>query len=164
MTTYALNGLGRIGKLALRPLLENGDKIAFLNDAVGSPEMYAHLLEFDTVHGRWAVDFGWDENTIKVNDISLPIFQITSLSDLSLKGVDVMIDCTGIFKSEQARAPYFEAGAKKVMVSAPVKDGPTANIVCGVNQRIYNPDLHSIITAASCSTNCIAPVCSQGYS
>jgi glyceraldehyde 3-phosphate dehydrogenase len=70
----------------------------------------------------------------------------------------VVIDCTGAFKTEAALAPYFAAGVKKVVVSAPVKDGPTANIVYGVNNQVYDPDLHQIVTAASCTTNCLAPV------
>ena len=77
---------------------------------------------------------------------------------MPLDGVDVVIDCTGVFKSQAALAPYFAAGVKKVVVSAPVKDGPTANIVYGVNQDVYDPEAHQIITAASCTTNCLAPV------
>jgi glyceraldehyde 3-phosphate dehydrogenase len=158
MTTYAVNGLGRIGKLALRPLLERGAHIAFLNDAVGDAEMHAHLLEFDTVHGRWPAQFSATENSIKIDDIALPISNHQTLADLPLDGVDVMIDCTGAFKTEAALAPYFAAGVKKVIVSAPVKDGTTANIVYGVNSDIYDPNHHQIVTAASCTTNCLAPV------
>ena len=80
------------------------------------------------------------------------------MSELPIEGVDVMIDCTGAFKTEGALAPYFDVRVKKVIVSAPVKGGFTVNIVYGVNQGIYNPDRHSIITAASCTINCIAPV------
>lgn len=158
MVTYAVNGLGRIGKLALKPLIESGAKIAFLNDAVGSPEMHAHLLEFDTVHGRWDAEFRFDEASISINGTQLPIYREQVLENLPLEGVDVIIDCTGAFKSEAALAPYFAAGVKKVVVSAPVKDGPTANIVYGVNNKIYDPVVHQIVTAASCTTNCIAPV------
>ena len=81
-----------------------------------------------------------------------------NLADLPLDGVDVVIDCTGAFKTEATLAPYFSAGVKKVVVSAPVKDGPTANIVYGVNDGIYDPQAHHIVTAASCTTNCLAPV------
>ena len=158
MTTYAVNGLGRIGKLALRPLLESGIKVAFLNDVIGDPQMHAHLMEFDTVHGRWPANFGHDEDAIHIDGQRLPIHRCAHLQDLPLEGVDVMIDCTGVFKTEAALAPYFAAGVKKVIVSAPVKDGPTANIVYGVNSDIYDPDVHKIITAASCTTNCLAPV------
>ncbi|MCA0996927.1 ArsJ-associated glyceraldehyde-3-phosphate dehydrogenase [Alloyangia pacifica] len=158
MTTYALNGLGRIGKLAVKPLLDSGAKIAWINDAVGDPAMHAHLLEFDTVHGRWNAEFHHDHDSVTVDGVRLPFIGTRDLSALPLEGVDVVIDCTGVFKSEAALAPYFAAGVKKVVVSAPVKDGPTANIVYGVNGGSYDPARHSIVTAASCTTNCLAPV------
>lgn len=158
MTTFALNGLGRIGKLALKPLLERGAKIAWLNDTVGDPAMHAHLLEFDTVHGRWQADFTADGDSLTIDGTHLPVYATRTLNDLPLDGVDVVIDCTGAFKSEAALAPYFAAGVKKVVVSAPVKDGPTANIVYGVNSEVYDPQAHDIVTAASCTTNCLAPV------
>ncbi|WP_171123966.1 MULTISPECIES: ArsJ-associated glyceraldehyde-3-phosphate dehydrogenase [unclassified Ruegeria] len=158
MTTYAVNGLGRMGKLALKPLLEKGAKIAWINDGVGNPEMHAHLLEFDTVHGRWDAEFTYDADSVTINGTRLPFIGTKDLSDLPLDGVDVVIDCTGVFKTQAKLAPYFEAGVKKVVVSAPVKDGPTANIVMGVNEGTYNPAMHHIVTAASCTTNCLAPV------
>ncbi|SDX26998.1 glyceraldehyde 3-phosphate dehydrogenase [Albimonas donghaensis] len=158
MTVYALNGLGRIGKLALKPLLERGAEIAWINDAVGDPEMHAHLLEFDTVHGRWAAEFAHDAGSVTIDGRRLPFIGTRDLRALPLEGVDVVIDCTGVFKSEAALAPYFEAGVKRVVVSAPVKDGPTANIVYGVNDATYDPEIHRILTAASCTTNCLAPV------
>uniref|UniRef100_UPI0040475A24 ArsJ-associated glyceraldehyde-3-phosphate dehydrogenase n=1 Tax=Yoonia sp. TaxID=2212373 RepID=UPI0040475A24 len=158
MTTYALNGLGRIGKLALRPLLERGAKIAFFNDAVGDPAMHAHLLEFDSIHGRWPATFEAGVGSISIDGTRIPVTSTRNLKDLPLDGVDVVIDCTGAFKTEAKLAPYFAAGVKKVVVSAPVKDGPTANIVYGVNHGIYDADTHQIVTAASCTTNCLAPV------
>ncbi len=158
MTTYALNGLGRIGKLALKPLLESGAEIAWINDAVGDPAMHAHLMEFDTVHGRWAAAISHDASGVTVNGRRLPFVGARAIADLPLSGVDVVIDCTGVFRSEAALAPYFDAGVRKVVVSAPVKDGPTANIVHGVNDAAYDPARHRIVTAASCTTNCLAPV------
>lgn len=158
MTVYALNGLGRIGKLALKPLLARGAQIAWINDAVGDPAMHAHLLEFDTVHGRWDADFGHDPNSVTIDGTRLPFVGTGDLGALPLEGVDVVIDCTGVFKSDQKLAPYFDAGVKKVVVSAPVKDGGAANIVYGVNHDIYDPGQHRIVTAASCTTNCLAPV------
>jgi len=158
MTTYALNGLGRIGKLALRPLLERGAKIEFINDAVGDPAMHAHLLEFDSVHGRWPATFAADDASISIDGTRIPVTSTRNIADLPLDGVDVVIDCTGAFKTEAKLAPYFAAGVKKVVVSAPVKDGPTANIVYGVNDDIYDADIHKVVTAASCTTNCLAPV------
>lgn len=158
MTVYAINGLGRMGKLALRPLLESGAKVAFLNDAVGDPEMHAHLLEFDTVHGRWNASFSYSENSITIDGTEIPICKTRNLNELPLAGVDVVIDCTGAFKTEAKLAPYFEAGVKKVVVSAPVKEASAANIVMGVNHETYDPDTNRIVTAASCTTNCLAPV------
>lgn len=158
MTVYALNGLGRIGKLALKPLLARGAKIAWINDAVGDPEMHAHLLEFDTVHGRWNADFSYDNESVTIDGTRLPFIGTRDIAKLPLDGVDVVIDCTGVFKTEAKIAPYFEAGVKKVVVSAPVKDGDAANIVFGVNDDIYDPNRHNIVTAASCTTNCLAPV------
>lgn len=121
MTTYALNGLGRIGKLALRPLLERNANIAWINDAVGDPAMHAHLLEFDSIHGRWPAQFSTTGDSVTVDGCTLPFIGTAKLGELPLAGVDVVIDCTGQFKTEQALAPYFEAGVKKVVVSAPVK-------------------------------------------
>ena len=158
MTTYALNGLGRIGKLALRALIESGEEIAFLNDAVGDAEMHAHLLEFDTVHGRWAAEFAHAEGEVSINGRQIALHNTRRIEDLPLAGVDVVIDCTGVFKTAEKLAPYFAAGVKKVVVSAPVKDPNAANIVYGVNHETYDPSAHQIITAASCTTNCLAPI------
>ena len=158
MTVYALNGLGRIGKLALKPLLARGAKIAWINDAVGDPEMHAHLLEFDTVHGRWDASFTYDDDSVTIDGIRLPFIGTQEITNLPLDGVDVVIDCTGVYKTEAKLTPYFAAGVKKVVVSAPVKDGDAANIVYGVNHDIYEADRHRIVTAASCTTNCLAPV------
>jgi len=158
MTVYALNGLGRIGKLALRPLLERGAEIAWINDAVGDAAMHAHLLEFDTVHGRWNAAFASDEGSVTIDGRRLPFVGTRDITALPLDGVDVVIDCTGAFKSEAKLAPYFRAGVKKVVVSAPVKDDGAANIVFGVNDDAYDPARHGIVTAASCTTNCLAPV------
>ncbi|MEL6515977.1 MAG: ArsJ-associated glyceraldehyde-3-phosphate dehydrogenase [Pseudomonadota bacterium] len=158
MTTYALNGLGRVGKLALKPLLERGAQIAWINDAVGDTEMQAHLLEFDTVHGRWQAAFSHDADSVTIDGTRIPFIGTKNIEDLPLDGVDVVIDCTGVFKTEAKIASYFDAGVKKVVVSAPVKDGNAANIVYGINHDIYDADEHRIVTAASCTTNCLAPV------
>ena len=158
MTVYALNGLGRIGKLALKPLLERGADIAWINDAVGDAGMHAHLLEFDTVHGRWDAALEAEENAVTIDGTRLPFIGARDIEELPLDGVDVVIDCTGVFKTEAKLAPYFAAGVKKVVVSAPVKDGNAANIVYGVNHETYEPGAHRIVTAASCTTNCLAPV------
>ena len=158
MTTYALNGLGRIGKLALRELCARGARIAWINDAVGDAAMQAHLLEFDTVHGRWDADIRAEAEAVVVDGSRLPFIGTAAIADLPMEGVDVVIDCTGAHKTETELAPYFDAGVPKVVVSAPVKDGDAANIVYGVNHDSYDPARHRIVTAASCTTNCLAPV------
>ena len=158
MTVYAVNGLGRMGKLALKPLLERGAQIAWINDAVGDAAMHAHLLEFDTVHGRWGADFSSDADSVTIDGTRIPFVGTGDIAGLPLDGVDVVIDCTGVFKTEAVLEPYFTAGVQKVVVSAPVKDGNAANLVIGVNSDIYNPAEHRIVTAASCTTNCLAPV------
>ena len=120
--------------------------------------MHAHLLEFDSIHGRWPAAFEAGEGSISIDSTRIPVTSTRDLKDLPLDRVDVVIDCTGAFKTEAKLAPYFAAGVKKVVVSAPVKDGPTANIVYGVNNDIYDAGTHQIVTAASCTTNCLAPV------
>ncbi|HBS50849.1 MAG TPA: type I glyceraldehyde-3-phosphate dehydrogenase [Rhodobacteraceae bacterium] len=158
MTTYAINGMGRMGKLALRPLMEQGAEVAFLNDAVGDPGMIAHLLEFDTVHGRWPATFSHDATSVTIDGHRIPVHRSDHIDALPLSEVDVVIDCTGVYKTAAKLHPYFAAGVKKVVVSAPVKEDEAANIVYGVNHDIYDPERHRIVTAASCTTNCLAPV------
>ena len=160
MTRIAINGLGRMGKLVLRDLVDNGiaGDIVLLNDAVGSPEQHAHLFEFDTVHGRWKAAFGFDESSITINGRRMAARRVARVEDLSLEemGIEMVIDCTGVFKTAEKIAPYYAAGVKKVVVSAPVQEPNAANIVYGVNHDIY--DGQDLITAASCTTNCLAPV------
>jgi len=105
MTTYAVNGLGRIGKLALKPLLERGADIAWINDGVGDPAMHAHLLEFDTVHGRWDAEFSCDDTSVTINGTRLPFIGTRDLADLPLDGVDVVIDC--LFRSGRQKGHRF---------------------------------------------------------
>ncbi|MBT8413535.1 MAG: ArsJ-associated glyceraldehyde-3-phosphate dehydrogenase [Boseongicola sp.] len=162
MKRIALNGLGRIGKLALRDLCENGSggEIVLLNDLAGDAEQHALLLEFDTVHGRWDADISADAESLTINGRNIRLTSERALQDLPLKGmgIDVVIDCTGVFKTEAALAPYYAAGVEKVIVSAPVKDTNALNLVYGVNEDLYDPDNHNLVTAASCTTNCLAPV------
>ncbi|MCL4155226.1 UNVERIFIED_CONTAM: hypothetical protein GTU68_015191 [Idotea baltica] len=149
-----------MGKLVLRALIEEGapGDIALLNDAMGDPEMHAHLLEFDSVHGRWPARFAHDGDSVTVNDHQMRLTNHRRIEDLPLDGIDLVIDCTGVFKTAKALQPYYDAGVKKVVVSAPVKDGGALNLVYGVNHHLYDPIEHSLITAASCTTNCLAPV------
>lgn len=162
MPRIAINGLGRIGKLILRALEAKGTpgEVVLMNDPVATPEVHAHLLEFDTVHGRWDAEIGFGDDWLSINGLRTRFTQVWKLEELPLAdlGVDLVIDCTGAFKTEAKLAPYFAAGVKKVVVSAPVKDGPAANIVIGVNDGDYDPASHQVVTAASCTTNCLAPV------
>ena len=162
MTKIAINGLGRIGKLLLRAFEADGapGEVVLLNDGAGDVAAHAHLLEFDTVHGRWDASLSADAEAIAINGRRIRFTSTRTLEDLPLAelGVDLVIDCTGAFKTEAKLAPYFEAGVKKVIVSAPVKEPTAANIVYGVNNHDYDPAAHRIVTAASCTTNCLAPV------
>jgi glyceraldehyde 3-phosphate dehydrogenase len=162
MARIALNGLGRIGKLALRDLVDTGigGEIVLLNDPVGDAEQHALLLEFDSVHGRWKTPVSHDDDVLILNGSRVRLTHEKALEALPLAelGVDLVIDCTGVFKTEAKVAPYFAAGVKKVIVSAPVKDGGALNLVYGVNHHLYDAETHNLITAASCTTNCLAPV------
>ncbi len=162
MTKIAINGLGRMGKLVIRSFFDVGieAEIVLLNDAMGDAELHAHLLEFDTVHGRWRADFAHDADSITIDGQKMRFTSTRDLAELPLAelGVDLVVDCTGAFKTNAKLQPYFDAGVKKVVVSAPVKEDDAANIVYGVNHDIYDPQAHKVITAASCTTNCIAPI------
>ena len=160
----ALNGFGRIGKLVLQDLIETGvnAEIALLNEPFGELEQHALLLEFDTVHGRWDADISAEiENSrLNVGSTSIEVTTHKSIEDLPLSrmGIDLVVDCTGIHKTKVKLAPYYAAGVKKVIVSAPVKDDDALNLVYGVNSDLYDPEKHDLVTAASCTTNCLAPV------
>lgn len=158
MTRIAINGLGRIGKLVLRELIDNGveAEIALLNDPVGTPEIHAHLFEFDTVHGRWDADISYSDASVTINGTEIPLTASWTIEDLPLDGIDLVIDCTGVFKTNAKLAPYYAAGVKKVVVSAPVKEENALNVVYGVNSDLYTDQ--DLVTAASCTTNCLAPV------
>ena len=160
MPRVALNGLGRIGKLALRNFVDTGlpGELVLLNDAVGSPEVHAHLFEFDSVHGRWTADIAHDDIGVTINGMRMELRRERRIEDLPLAemGIDLVIDCTGAFRTAETLAPYYAAGVKKVVVSAPVKEPEAANIVYGVNHAVYANQ--RLVTAASCTTNCLAPV------
>jgi glyceraldehyde 3-phosphate dehydrogenase len=162
MTRIALNGLGRIGKLALRDLIDTGagGEIVLINDPVGEPEQHALLMEFDSVHGRWPRAISFDDTSLTLEGQKIRLTAAKRIEDLPLAelGVDLVIDCTGVFKTAAKVAPYYAAGVKKVVVSAPVKDGGALNLVYGVNHHLYDPGVHNLVTAASCTTNCLAPV------
>ena len=162
MSRIALNGFGRIGKLLLRALADDPalGEIVLLNDPAGSPEQHALLMEFDSVHGRWRGQIAHDADSLTVNGQRMQVRAEKRIEDLPLAalGIDLVLDCTGVFKTAEKVAPYYAAGVKKVIVSAPVKDGSALNLVYGVNHHLYDPAQHDLVTAASCTTNCLAPV------
>lgn len=161
MPRIALNGLGRIGKLVLRDLIDTGagGEIVLINDPMGDAEQHALLMEFDSVHGRWRTPVGHTDGALLLNGQTIRLTHEKTIEALPLAdlGVDLVIDCTGVFKTAAKVAPYYASGVKKVVVSAPVKDGGALNIVYGVNHDLYD-GAQSLVTAASCTTNCLAPV------
>jgi glyceraldehyde 3-phosphate dehydrogenase len=161
MARIALNGLGRIGKLVLRDLTDTGagGEIVLLNDPAGDAGQHALLMEFDSVHGRWRTPVAAGDGALVLDGRTIRLTHEKTIEALPLAelGVDLVIDCTGVFKTAAKVAPYYAAGAKKVVVSAPVKDGGALNLVYGVNHHLYDGS-QDLVTAASCTTNCLAPV------
>lgn len=162
MPRIAINGLGRMGKLVLRAFLQEGapGDIVLVNDTVGDPALHAHLLEFDSVHGRWPARFEHDAQSVSVNGTRMRLSAARRIEDLPLAalGIDLVVDCTGVFKTVAKTKAYFDAGVRKVVVSAPIKEEAALNLVYGVNHHLYDAERHDLVTAASCTTNCLAPV------
>jgi glyceraldehyde 3-phosphate dehydrogenase len=168
-----INGMGRIGRLALRAALGAADRpgddpragnrleVVHLNELKGGIAATAHLLEFDSVQGRWRAPIGVEgKDTIRIGDHRLGFTEHAKPGDLPWGdlGVDVVLDCTGKFLTPDALQGHLDRGAKRVIVAAPVKFDSVLNVVVGVNEHLYDPALHPIVTAASCTTNCLAPV------
>jgi len=168
-----INGMGRIGRLALRaamggiwrpdddPRRENRLEIVHVNELSSGSIATAHLLEFDSIHGRWREEITADGET----EISIGRRRIGFTSaaepgavDWGGLGCDVVLECTGAFRTPEKLAGYFERDVKRVIVAAPVKHETALNIVVGVNDHLYDPARHRLLTAASCTTNCLAPV------
>lgn len=154
-----INGFGRIGRLALRAAFD-WPEIEFvqINDVAGDAQTLAHLLEFDSVQGRWHHAVSASENQILVDGKSLRTTQEKAIADVDWSGCDVVIEATGVHRKAEFLNQYIAQGVKRVVVSAPVKEPGIANIVVGVDDHIFDPETHKIVTAASCTTNCIAPV------
>ena len=160
-TRIGINGFGRMGRLALRaawgwPELE----FVHVNELAGDAETAAHLLVFDSVHGRWDRDVRGEGDALAVDGHAMSFSQHAAPGDVPWEelGVDVVLECSGRFRTPEKLAPYFERGVRKVVVAAPVKDERALNVVVGVNDHLYEPATHDILTAASCTTNCVAPV------
>jgi glyceraldehyde 3-phosphate dehydrogenase len=168
-----INGMGRIGRLAMRaafggtprpardPRASNRLDIVHVNELKGGAAATAHLLEFDSIHGRWHGSFGVeDDKAIIVDNKRFGFSAAASPGDVPWGdlGCDIVLECTGKFLKPDALQGYFDRGVKRVIVAAPVKDAAALNIVVGVNDGLYEPKSHRLLTAASCTTNCLAPV------
>lgn len=155
-----INGFGRMGRLALRASWEWPDfDIVHINEVYGGPKTAAHLLEFDSVHGRWHHDISATDKAIQIDGRSISFSEFSSPAEINWDDyeVDIVIESSGKFRTTSELAPHFEKGARKVIVAAPVKSG-ALNVVMGVNDDLYQADQHHLLTAASCTTNCLAPV------
>jgi len=165
----AINGFGRIGRLALRAAFggtaipawpdADGLSIVHINEPGGGAEALAHLTEFDSVHGRWSGAPEPQGNALRLAGQRISLSQETKIEAVPWAdhGVDLVIEASGKFTKMAQLQAYLKAGVKAVVVAAPVKDG-ALNIVMGINDDLYDPDKHPIVTAASCTTNCLAPM------
>jgi glyceraldehyde 3-phosphate dehydrogenase len=168
-----INGMGRIGRLALRaglggihrpaedPYAGNRLDVVHVNELKGGASTAAHLLEFDSLHGRWRESFGVeDERAIQIGNRRIGFSAASSPGEVAWGdlGCDIVLECTGKFLTPDRLAAYFERGVRTVIVAAPVKDKAALNVVVGVNDVEYDPTRHRLLTAASCTTNCLAPV------
>jgi len=161
-----INGFGRIGRLVFRALWDRADiEITHLNEIAGDSNAAAHLLEFDSVHGRWVKDIKVKEEEIIVDGKKLTYTSFKNYLDVPWEksSVDIILECTGKNKKPDKLNPYFDTlGMKRVIVACPVKgivaEAESLNIVYGINQSLYDPTKHKLVTAASCTTNCLAPI------
>ena len=154
-----INGFGRIGRLALRAAFD-WEELEFvqINDVAGDAATLAHLLEFDSVQGRWHHEVTAEGSEMVINGQRLAITNERDIDAVDWSDCDVVIESTGVHRKGVFLDKYLAQGVKRVVVSAPVKEEGIANIVVGVNDNIFDPEVHKIVTAASCTTNCIAPV------
>ncbi|EIJ0970510.1 ArsJ-associated glyceraldehyde-3-phosphate dehydrogenase [Vibrio vulnificus] len=154
-----INGFGRIGRLAMRAAFDWPElEFVLINDVAGDATTLGHLLEFDSVQGRWHHEVAVQGQQLHINGHVIETTQQREISAVDWSGCDVVIEATGVHRKSSFLNQYLEQGVKRVVVSAPVKEEGIANIVVGVNEEIFNPEQHRIVTAASCTTNCIAPV------
>jgi len=156
-----INGFGRMGRLPLRAANDWPDiDIAHINELKGGAATAAHLLEFDSVHGRWHRDIGATGDAVLVDGRAIGFTDHAEPGDIPWGdlGVDIVLEATGRFRTPESLQGHFDAGARAVVVAAPVKDPSALNVVVGVNDHLYDPAAHHVVTAASCTTNCLAPV------
>ena len=153
-----INGFGRIGKLAFQAALEKGDvEVVAINDPFISADYMAYMVKYDTVHGRFAGEIKGEENTLTVNGKKIKVYNEMDPHNIpwGKDGVDYVLECSGAFTTMEKAGAHLEAGAKKVVISAPSKDAPM--FVMGVNNETYDPSMN-IVSNASCTTNCLAPL------
>lgn len=173
MMKVGINGMGRIGRLALRaalgaahrphddPRRDHRLEVVHLNELKGGIAATAHLLTFDSVQGRWKENIEVESNdTIRIGQHAVSFSSHANPGDIPWGdlGVEVVLECTGKFLTPETIQGHLDRGAKRVIVAAPVKVGNVLNIVVGINEHLYDPAQHIIVTAASCTTNCLAPV------
>ena len=154
-----INGFGRMGRLALRAGWEKYDlEFVQINDPAGDASTLAHLLTFDSVHGRWQWEATADGDDILVGDRRIRCTRNKMIGETDWSGCDLVIEASGKMKSTNVLQAYLDQGIKRVVVTAPVKEEGVLNVVMGVNHQLYDKNQHRIVTAASCTTNCLAPV------
>jgi len=154
-----INGFGRIGRLAMRAAFDWPElEFVLINDVAGDTATLAHLLEFDSVQGRWHHEVASEGDTLLIDGKSVKTTQQREIDAVDWSGCDIVIEATGVHRKTSFLNKYLDQGVKRVVVSAPVKEDGVANIVVGVNDHIFDAATHKIVTAASCTTNCIAPV------
>jgi glyceraldehyde 3-phosphate dehydrogenase len=156
-----INGFGRMGRLVVRALRQHDDlQLVHVNEHQGGLDAAAHLLEFDTVHGRYPGDVRVDGSRIVIDQDTVTFSEHSSPGDIPWAdfGVDLVIESTGKFKTAEQLEPHFARGARSVVAACPVKSDGVLNVVMGCNDHLYDPAVHRIVTAASCTTNCLAPV------
>ncbi|MBF8739582.1 MULTISPECIES: ArsJ-associated glyceraldehyde-3-phosphate dehydrogenase [Pseudomonas] len=154
-----INGFGRIGRLALRASWEWPEfEFVQINDPAGDAQTHAHLINFDSVHGRWHRQASAEGDSMVIDGKRIKVTANKAIADTDWSGCDLVIEASGKMKSVAVLQAYLDQGVKRVVVCAPVKEKGALNVVMGVNQHLFDPAQHRIVTAASCTTNCLAPV------
>ena len=154
-----INGFGRMGRLTLRAAWGNPElEFVQINDPAGDAATLAHLLNFDSVHGRWQHEAAADGDAIVIDGIRIPVTRNKELAATDWSGCDVALEASGKFRKPDVLQPYLDQAVKRVVVTAPVKAEGALDVVVGVNHQRFDPARHRIVSAASCTTNCLAPV------
>ena len=153
-----INGFGRMGRLTLRAAWGSDLRFVQINDPAGDAATLAHLTNFDSIHGRWDREATVDGDALVIDDVRIPLTRNKDLAATDWSGCDVVIEASGKFRKPDVLQPYLDQGVKRVVVTAPIKAAGTLDIVMGVNHQCFDPAKHRIVSAASCTTNCLAPV------